>query len=129
MLEDKTYARFLHMSAADRWGGEKIRALTKWWLDLMRNVVVVSVLLYLAKKSDYWPLTIAAYVSFGALVLYCLTYTAWWFFNPLHQYEGNRWWVRMLTYQVANVVSLASFWFVWLAVTKAIDALSKAQGS
>jgi hypothetical protein len=94
----------------------------------MRNVVVVSVLLYLARKSDTWPLTIVAYVSFGCLILYCLTYTTWWFFNPLHQYEGN-WWVRMLTYQVANLVSLASFWFVWLALTKAIDAISKAQGS
>jgi hypothetical protein len=128
MHEDRTYLKFLHISAADRWGGEKLRAFSKWWLDLMRNVVVVSVLLYLARKSDGWPLTIVAYLSFGSLILYCLTYTTWWFFNPLPQYEGI-WWVRMLTYQVANLVSLASFWFVWLALTKAIDAISKAQGS
>jgi hypothetical protein len=129
MSEDGTYAKILHVAAADRWGGEKVRAITKWWLDLMRNVVVVSVLLYLARKSDGWPLTIVAYASFGALVLYCLTYTAWWFFNPLHQFGGRSWWIRMLTYQMANLVSLASFWFVWIALTRAVDAVSKAQGS
>jgi hypothetical protein len=85
MVEDRTYAKFLHISVADSWGAEKIRAIAKWWLDLMRNVVVVSVLLYLSKKSDSWPLPIVAYVSFASLVLYCLTYTTWWFFNPLHR--------------------------------------------
>jgi hypothetical protein len=127
MAEDNTYAKFLHITAADRWGAEKVRAFTKWWLDLMPNVVVVAVLLYLAKRSDSWPLTIVAYASFGAVVLYCMTYTTWWFFDPLHKCEG-KWWVRMTTYQLANVISLVTFWFVWLSVTKAIDAISRAQG-
>ena len=127
--EDKTYAKFLHVSAPDLWGAEKTRTFTKWWLDLMRNIIVVAVLLFLAKKSDSWPLTIIAYVSFGAVVLYCLTYTTWWFFYPLHKYEGSQWWARMLAYQFANLFSLATFWFVWLTLTKAIDAISKAQGS
>jgi uncharacterized membrane protein YkvI len=79
-------------------------------------------------EAGVWPLPIVAYVSFASLVLYCLTYTTWWFFNPLHRYEGN-WWVRMLTYQAANLVAIVSFWFVWLALTKAIDAIAKAQGA
>jgi hypothetical protein len=128
MAEYRTYAKFLYVTAADRWGAEKVRAFTKWWLDLMRNVIVVAVLLYLAKKSDSWLLTIIAYASFAAVILYCLTYTTWWFFDPLHKHEG-KWWVRMLTYQIANLISLTTFWFVWLAITKAIDAISGAQGS
>jgi hypothetical protein len=35
----------------------------------------------------------------------------------------------MLTYQAANLVAIVSFWFVWLALTKAIDAIAKAQGA
>jgi hypothetical protein len=126
VAEDRTYARFLHVTLADAWGAKKVQAFTKWWLDLMRNLVVVAVLLYLARKSDNSLLTIVAYASFAAVVLYCLTFTTWWFFDPLHKYEG-RWWVRILTYQIANAISLAAFWFVLLAVTKAIDAVSKAQ--
>lgn len=126
MTEDRTYARFLHVSAADLWGADKVRAFTKWWLDLMRNLVAVAVLLYLARKSDSWFLTIIAYASFAAVILHCLTFTTWWFFNPLHRYQG-RWWRRVLIYQMANIISLASLWFVWLAVSGAVDAISKAQ--
>lgn len=127
MTEDRTFAKFLHVTAADRWGAEKVRAFTKWWLDLMRNLIVVAALLYLAKKSDSLSLTVVAYASLGAVILYCMTYTTWWFFDPLHKFEG-KWWVRMSIYQLANLVSLLTFWFVWLSLTNAIDAISKAQG-
>jgi hypothetical protein len=124
MAKDRMYAGFMRVAAADIWGAEKV---TKWWFDLVQNFVLAAVLLYLARKSGSLPLALIAYISFAALMLYCLTYTTWWFFDPLRMYEGKRW-VRMATYQIANVVSLLTFWFAWLAVTKAIDAISMAQG-
>jgi hypothetical protein len=127
MAKDRMYAGFMRVAAADIWGAEKVRALTKWWFDLVQNFVLAAVLLYLARKSGSLPLALIAYISFAALMLYCLTYTTWWFFDPLRMYEGKRL-VRMATYQIANVVSLLTFWFAWLAVTKAIDAISMAQG-
>lgn len=127
MSEGRTYFKIFHVAESDLWGAKQIRAITKWWLDLMRNLVVVAALLYLSKKADNWPLTIVAYISYGALVAYCLTYTAWWFFYPLHRYEGRTWLVRTLWYQIANVVSLVTFWFVWIGLTGAVDAISKAQ--
>jgi hypothetical protein len=95
----------------------------------MRNLIVVAVLLYLAKKTNTWPLTVIAYASYGAIVLYCLTYTSWWFWDPLHRFEGSRWFIRFFLYQVANIAALASLWFVLLGLKSAVDAVSLAQGN
>jgi hypothetical protein len=47
----------------------KIRAFAKWWLDLIRNVTVVAVLQYVARKSDKLAVKIIAEVSFPTLVV------------------------------------------------------------
>jgi hypothetical protein len=51
-----------------------LRDMSKWWLDMVRNLVVVAVLQYLAVKSGDAHLKILFYVSFYALFLYIFTY-------------------------------------------------------
>jgi hypothetical protein len=126
---DKTYLGFLKFEEPDMWGAGLVRAATKWWLDIMRNLIVVAVLLYLGTKTNSWPVTVISYVSFGALILYCLTYTTWWFYSPLQRFEGRSWMIRMLLSQIANVVALLMFWTVWHGLTGAVEAISKAQGN
>jgi hypothetical protein len=50
-----------------------LNALTKWWLEVVRNVVVVSILFFLASKSGAWYLWLLASLSFSALGIYIVT--------------------------------------------------------
>jgi hypothetical protein len=47
----------------------KTRDAAKWFLDLMRNLIVVALLFVLAEKSDKWYLTALAWIGFFAFGL------------------------------------------------------------
>jgi len=126
MSEDRTYAKIFHVSDSDLWVAEKIRAFAKWWLDLVRNIVVVAVLLYVSRKANSWPITIIAYASFGALVGYCLTYSSWWFWSPLHKYEGKMPF-RLIYGALAAALAYGMFWTIAVGLHVTIDQLASAQ--
>ena len=45
-------------------------ATSKWWLDFVRNLIVVSVLVWFAGRSDIWYLSFIAYLTLGALIVF-----------------------------------------------------------
>jgi hypothetical protein len=56
------------------------RAIYRWFLEFLRNCMVVAALSYVATKSgDWWLYGIAGLAGF-ALAAYCYTYieNAWW---------------------------------------------------
>jgi hypothetical protein len=65
---------------ADYWAAQQIRSFAKWWLDLVRNALVVSALIYLAYKSDSVPLKTFAYFTGAVLFAYCTSYYNNWSF-------------------------------------------------
>jgi hypothetical protein len=47
-------------------------AIAKWWLEFVRNLIVVSVLVWLAGRSDLWYFVAIAYTSLAALILHAV---------------------------------------------------------
>jgi hypothetical protein len=54
-----------------------LRTFTKWLFDLLRNILIVGFLFYLAKRTNSTVLRTAAAVADGMLIVYLLSY-----FNP-----------------------------------------------
>jgi hypothetical protein len=59
---------WLFLLSKENWGVS--RALGKWWLDLIRNIIVVGVLRYFSLKSNDVVLQIMTYITYVALVGY-----------------------------------------------------------
>jgi hypothetical protein len=60
----------------------RAREAAKWFLDLVRNIVVVAVLLAFASKSTSWSVWILANLAWFALTTYVVSYIQQWFFFP-----------------------------------------------
>jgi hypothetical protein len=54
---------------------DNFKAFSKWWLELVRNVLVTGGLVSLASKSDSAVLSVFAAFTMGALVCYTLVET------------------------------------------------------
>jgi protein-S-isoprenylcysteine O-methyltransferase Ste14 len=52
-----------------------LRANIRWWMELLRNLLVVTTITFLAHKSNNILPKIVAYFSIGALFLYFYTYS------------------------------------------------------
>ena len=70
--------------------GEKFRAFTKWYFDLLKNIVLISSLLFLAKKSDSKLLIFIATMSGFLLFLHIESYLDPYGIVPTKVY-GRRW--------------------------------------
>lgn len=65
------------------------RQLAKWWLELVRNILVVAGLYYLADKSGSTPLKIFSYINVAVLGWYMSSHFNTWSFR-LFPYIKNR---------------------------------------
>ena len=63
-----------------------IRALTKWLFDLLRNILMVGFLFYLAKRTNNSILHVAAAVANAMLLVYLLSYLNTWSIRPYQTY-------------------------------------------
>ena len=63
-----------------------IRAITKWLFDLLRNVLMVGFLFYLAKRTNSSILFIAATAANALLMVYLLSYLNAWSIHPYQTY-------------------------------------------
>jgi hypothetical protein len=61
-------AHWVQLLSQDNWGFQ--RAFGKWWLDLIRNIMVVGVLRYFSLKSNDIVLQIISFITYLALVGY-----------------------------------------------------------
>jgi hypothetical protein len=55
-----------------------IRDFSKWVLDLMRNIIIVGVVQYMAAKTESAWVEAASLASYGALTFYCGSYLFAW---------------------------------------------------
>jgi hypothetical protein len=53
---------------------EQLHDFAKWWMELARNLIVASVLLALARRSQDWLVTLFAYATILIFVGHYLTY-------------------------------------------------------
>jgi|ERR1700674_2394643 len=54
------------------------RGIYKWFLEFIRNCMVVAALVYLAQRSGNWWVIGVAALAYFALVGYCLSYLEMW---------------------------------------------------
>jgi hypothetical protein len=52
----------------------QLHDFAKWWMELARNLIVTSVLLALARRSQDWLVTLFAYATILIFVGHYLTY-------------------------------------------------------
>ncbi len=52
----------------------KLHDFAKWWMELARNLIVASVLLALARRSQDWLVSLFAYATTLIFVAHYLTY-------------------------------------------------------
>jgi len=111
---------------ADHWAALKVRAFAKWWLDLVRNAVVVAAFVYLARKSESVPLKALAYSTAAVLFGYCTSYFNTWSFAFLPGIKHERWnfWINMVLWLV---VFTFVFWIAIAAMASAFNALLTVQ--
>src|SRR6266702_4846802 len=72
-----------------REGAEKLNAISKGILDLLRNAVVVGGLRLLAEKSQSELMTLIATIGMCALFAYCISYTRF-AFRPFHALKNQK---------------------------------------
>ncbi len=75
-----------------------IRALTEWLFDLLRNILMVGFLFYLAKRTNNSILHVAAGVANAMLLVYLLSYLNTWSIHPYQTYY------RLRTSSVVDVI-------------------------
>jgi hypothetical protein len=94
------------------------RDAAKWFLDLMRNLIVVALLFVLADKSDKWYLTALAYAAFVAFWLYV---TSYWNALGFRFPATTNSWIKALIF----VVGLILISFVTIAVVGSLGTMVK----
>jgi hypothetical protein len=70
-------------------GANRLNALAKWFLDLLRNAIIVGALQYFAKKTNSQAMDIIATLGLCTLFAYCISYTRV-FFRPFHCLANQR---------------------------------------
>jgi len=109
---------------ADFQAGKHIRALTKWWLELVRNLLVVSAFYFLALKSDSTVLKILAQLSLLVFLAYFSTWqnTFSFRFFPYIKNPKVNFWFNLVVWLA---ICMPIYFFIIIAVTRAFQALSQ----
>lgn len=108
----------------DIWG--ITRDVTKWGLDLVRNMVVVGALKYLANRTGAPFIKAVAEIASLFLYLYCLSYISTWTIHPFN-FVTNRRVERALELIAAFVFSYVAIRLATFALEGAIKDLAEAQ--
>jgi membrane associated rhomboid family serine protease len=80
------------------------RGIYKWFLEFVRNCMVVAALAYVAQKSGNWLMYGVAGLAYAALAFYCLSYVEVW--RVRLDFLGSR--LRMAVRILIGVVILQS---------------------
>jgi hypothetical protein len=84
--------------------GEFGRGIYKWFLEFVRNCMVVAALAYVAEKSGNWLMYGIAGLAYAALAFYCISYVEVW--KVRLDFLGSR--VRMAARLLVGIVILQS---------------------
>jgi hypothetical protein len=118
---------FLVGESIDRPVAVSSRALSKWWLDLLRNVLVASVLHALATRSGSTILSVIAYSAWLAVYAYSISYILEWNVLPFaNKAPHSKVWFALAAGASSLIVAtlLAS---ISIAITLAITELANLQ--
>ena len=103
------------------------RAITKWWLDLVRNVIITAGLVSLAAKSDSTVLQLFSAVTLGALVCFTLVETNSYEFKLADGVLSPAWTKAFSRVLTLLITLCLTYWVVraFLAIMSALPSLSR----
>jgi hypothetical protein len=102
------------------------RQMIKWFFDLVRNVLIIGVLKYLATKSGSLLLKVIWDVAFASLGVYCLSYMQTWQFRFFHPWWPANW-ARVADLLINLAVIAPIFYIIVYTVPWAIDEIARGQ--
>jgi hypothetical protein len=98
-------------------------------LELLRNMLVVGALLYLAQKSKSPVLYALALVGFGALFGYCFAFMHVWSIRLPFSITKNSWVYASVSASLHVLILAASYGLILSGILFAVKAVMKAQAS
>ena len=110
----------------DRLVSIQTRAFAKWWLDLVRNFIIVGVLQYFAEKSGLWYVKALSAITYLVFFGYCMSYLDFWTFNPFHGMKTS-WFKFFLSMVVGVILPVAILMGVSLLVYMSVDEIARLQ--
>jgi hypothetical protein len=101
-----------------------VRRLAKWWLELIRNLLVVSAINFLAQQSDSILLKGIAYASFLALFAYCTSYQNTFSINffPYIKHPRTNFWVNAVVWLC---ICMPIFFFISASIFIVFEELKR----
>lgn len=92
------------------------RALIRWLFDLLRNLMILGFLLFIAQKTASETLAKVVYLALGLLYVYLWSYINPWRFHPFY-FVKNRSAERVLNIVAALIVGLLPMLAGWYMVS------------
>jgi hypothetical protein len=104
------------------------RSFAKWWMELVRNLIVVAALQYFAGRSNNLALKVFSIITLVILWGYLSTYLYSWVltFNPFHPIKNQRLQFILLIV-VGAAVGFLIITFANYAFRAVVDAIASAQ--
>jgi hypothetical protein len=107
-------------------GAERLNRVSKWLLDLLRNMIIVGGVQFLAKKAHSELLDLAAETALIILFAYCLSYAWRVGFRPFYCLKNQN------LGKTLDWLANGTFWFLFTcavvaSVEFAVDRLVEAQ--
>jgi hypothetical protein len=105
---------------------DELRAISKWWLELARNVVAVAGLQLLAEATDNWVLRAVAFAAYSALFIYCFSYVRWVIPNVFPSLKNQN--VRaLILLAILICVAVAGYLLIDAGLRSVIDEIVRLQ--
>jgi len=106
---------------------DNFKAFSKWWLDLVRNVLVTGGLASLASKSDSVVLMVFSAFTMGALVCYTLVETNRYEIKLADGVASPAWTKALSLVATFAITLMLSVWVVkaFLAIMAALPDIGK----
>jgi hypothetical protein len=121
---NKYFADAILLHESDLWAAKHGRTFIKWWLEVVRNLLVVSAFYFLAQKSDSIVLKVLANVTFLVFFGYFATWQNTFsvrFFPYIKNPKVNFW----FNFVVWVAVCMPIYVFILFALAQAFQALSQ----
>jgi hypothetical protein len=120
---------YIEINPREKVVAQWIRTGARIILELLRNMLVVGALQYLAQKTKSPVLHTLALVGFVALFSYCVAFTFVWSIKLPFSITKNSWVYAFVSAALHAVIVGGSYGLILSGILSAVNAVMKAQAS
>jgi hypothetical protein len=120
----RDYFRGILVTHEDVWVPRVVGAVTRWFFDVLKNMLTAGVLLAMADKTGSPTLRVLAAVSTGLLGLFVLTPSQGWYLDILHPVKNEL--VRLAGIVVVRaLIGTVAITLIYFEIRPAIEAVAE----